>query len=53
MSTSTYSKKKRDVPKSLKDVDMAAAEPGGGLNSVNEMAEQLNSIQNVSGGHDF
>jgi len=27
---------------------MIAADPGGGLDSVSEMAEQLNSIQQVS-----
>jgi hypothetical protein len=41
---SSNSKKKRDVPKSLKDIAMAAAEPGSGLESVSEMAEQLESI---------
>lgn len=46
--SSANSKKKRDVPKSLKDAVMIAADPGGGLDSVSEMAEQLNSIQQVS-----
>lgn len=44
MSTAN-SKRKRDVPKSLKDLAMATAEPIGGLESVSEMAEQLESIQ--------
>jgi len=52
MSTS-YTKKKRDIPKALSDVHMAAVEPGGGLSLVSEMAEQLQSIQQVSDGFDF
>ena len=45
--SSSNSKRKRDVPKSLKDIPLLAADPGG-LDSVSEMAEQLDSIQQVS-----